>query len=332
MVTPERLMQFTFGFAPPLIIEAAIRHRVFDVLDAGAKTVDKVCAETRTSERGMRALLNALVGLELLAKDHEGCYALTPESATFLVSEKPSFHGAFFLLTSEPMLSAWRNLYEIVRTGRPAQHINLEQDGVPFFSKFVEDIFPIHYPAAQRLAEVLGVSKVTTPISVLDLAAGSGVWSVALAQQSPHVRATAVDWPGVIPTTRKVTARLGVAARFQFVAGDLLEASFGSGHAIATAGHILHSEGEARSRLLLKKAFDALAPGGTIAIAEILVDANRTSPLPALIFALNMLVNSDQGDTFSLGEISAWLNDAGFADVRTVEAPGLAPLIILATK
>jgi len=131
MVTPERLMQFTFGFAPPLIIEAAIRHRVFDVLDAGAKTVDKVCAETRTSERGMRALLNALVGLELLAKDHEGCYALTPESATFLVSEKPSFHGAFFLLTSEPMLSAWRNLYEIVRTGRPAQHINLEQDGVP---------------------------------------------------------------------------------------------------------------------------------------------------------------------------------------------------------
>ncbi len=83
MVTPERLMQFTFGFAPPLIIEAAIRHRVFDVLDAGAKTADTVCAETRTSERGMGALLNALVGLELLAKDHEGRYALTAESATF---------------------------------------------------------------------------------------------------------------------------------------------------------------------------------------------------------------------------------------------------------
>jgi SAM-dependent methyltransferase len=332
MVTPERLMQFTFGFAPPLIIEAAIRHRVFDVLEAGAKTLDDVCAETRTSERGMRALLNALVGLELLAKDREDRYALTAESATFLVSGKESFHGAFFLLTSEPMLPAWRQLYEIVRTGRPAQQINLEGDGVPFFSRFVEDIFSIHYPAARRVAEVLGVSNVTAPTSVLDLAAGSGVWSIALAQQSPHVRVTAVDWPGVIPITRKVTARLGVAERFRFVAGDVLEASFGSGHSIATAGHILHSEGEARSRRLLKKAFDALAPGGTLAIAEILVDANRTSPLPALIFALNMLVNSDQGDTFSLGEISAWLHDAGFTNVRTVEAPGLAPLIILATK
>jgi ubiquinone/menaquinone biosynthesis C-methylase UbiE len=332
MTTPERLMGFTFGFAPPLIIEAAIRHRVFDLLDAGAKTVHDICTQTSTSTRGMRVLLNALVGLELLTKDQAGRYALTAESATFLVSTRPSFHGAFFLLTSEPMLPAWRTLYEVVRTGRPAQQINREQDGVPFFLKFVEDIFPIHYPAARHVAEVLGISAVTAPVSVLDLAAGSGVWSVALAQQSPHVRVTAVDWPGVIPTTRKVTTRVGVADRFEFVGGDLLQVSFGGGHAIATAGHILHSEGEARSRLLLKKTLDALAPGGTIVIAEILVDANRASPLPALIFALNMLVNSDQGDTFSLDEISRWLDDVGFKNIRTVEAPGLAPLIILATK
>ena len=331
-ITSERIMQFTFGFAPPLIIEAAIRHRVFDVLDQGAKIIEELCAETQTSPRGLRALLNALVGLELLAKDDEARYALTPESAAFLVRGKPAFHGAFFLLTSGPMLSEWAKLNDIVRSGRPEKHINREQDGVAFFRQFVEDIFPIHYAAAQRLGEALEVSKAAAPLSVLDLAAGSGVWSVALALRSPHVRVTAVDWPGVIPITQKVAARFGVTDRFRFVAGDLLEANFGSGHAIVTAGHILHSEGEARSRLLLEKAFDALAPGGTMAIAEILVDANRTAPLPALIFAVNMLVNSDQGDTFSFEEISAWLRDAGFAHVRTMEAPGLAPLLILATK
>lgn len=330
--TPERLMQFTFGFAPPLIIEAAIRHRVFDLLDEGAKTIDQLCAETRTSARGLRALLNALVGLELLAKDEAGRYALTPESATFLVSGKPTFHGAFFLLTSEPMLSEWRKLHDIVRSGRPAQPINRERDGVPFFLRFVEEIFPIHYPAARRLGEALAVSKATAPVSVLDLAAGSGVWSIALAQQSPQVRVTAVEWPGVIPVTQRVATRIGVADRFRFVGGDLLETDFGGGHAIAIAGHILHSEGEARSRLLLRKAFDALAPGGTIAIAEILVDANRTAPLPALIFAVNMLVNSERGDTFSFDEISEWLRDAGFEQVRTIDAPGLAPLLILATR
>src|SRR5262249_43768732 len=87
-----------------------------------------------------------------------------------------------------------------------------------------------------RLSEALEVSKAAAPLSVLDLAAGSGVWSVALALRSPHVRVTAVDWPGVIPITHKGTARFGVADRFGFVAGDLLEANFGSGHAIATAG------------------------------------------------------------------------------------------------
>src|SRR5437867_12181673 len=129
------------------------------------------------------------------------------------------------------------------------------------------------------------------------------------------------------PITRKIAARLDIADRFRCVEGDLLEANFGSRHTMATAGHILHSEGEQR-RSRLKKAFDALAPGGTIAIAEILVNTNRTGTLPALIFAVNMLVNSDQGDTFSLDEISAWLSGAGFENVRTVDAP----LLIVATK
>src|SRR6516165_6101212 len=116
-ITPERIMRFTFGFAPPLIIEAAIRHRVFDLLDEGATTVEKLCAQTRTSLRGLRTLLNALVGLELLAKDDEARYALTPESAAFLVRGKPAFHGAFFLLTSGRMLSEWAKLHDIVRSG-----------------------------------------------------------------------------------------------------------------------------------------------------------------------------------------------------------------------
>jgi ubiquinone/menaquinone biosynthesis C-methylase UbiE len=178
----------------------------------------------------------------------------------------------------------------------------------------------------------MGPLKLAAPISVLDLGAGSGVWSVAIAQQLPQIRVTAVDWSEVIPVTKKVAARHGVADRYTFIAGDLHSANFGQGHSIATLGHILHSEGEARSRRLLKKSFDALAPGGTIAIAEILVDAKRRTAVPALIFAVNMLVNSDDGDTFSFDEIRNWLQDVGFERVRTIEAPGLAPLLILATR
>lgn len=87
-VTPERLMQFGFAYAPPLIIGAAVNSKVFDTLESDAKTIEQVSRETGASERGLRAIMNALVGLELLNKDRRGKYSLTPESEAFLLSNK----------------------------------------------------------------------------------------------------------------------------------------------------------------------------------------------------------------------------------------------------
>ena len=324
-------MQLVWGYAPPLILEAAIRHGVFDVLDNGAKTVEGVEDATGASARGLTALMNALLGLELLTKDAQGRYALTPESAAFLVSTKPSFQGGMIIHCSEQLIPKWLRLNEIVATGRPAEAVNQERQGGDFFHKFVEDIFPMSYGSAQKLAAALDLNGARQPIGVLDLAAGSGVWGIALAQKSQYVHVTAVDWPEVIPVTRKTVARLGLMKRFQFVAGDLLAADFGRNHGVATLGHILHSEGEERSRALLRRTFEALDSGGTVAVAEFLVNDERTEPLAGLLFAVNMLVNTDNGDTYSFREISSWLGEAGFVNARSLEAPGPSPLI-LATK
>ena len=184
------------------------------------------------------------------------------------------------------------------------------------------------YHVAQELAAHLDLQASLAPVSVLDLAAGSGVWGIALAQSSAHVTVTAVDWPAVLPVTRATVARFGLTDRFAFHQGDLQEADFGSGHNVATLGQILHSEGVDRSKALLQKTFRALAPGGTIAIAEFLVNADRTGPVPSLIFAVNMLVNTDCGNTFSFEEINGWLAEAGFVDARTLATHGPSPLIL----
>jgi ubiquinone/menaquinone biosynthesis C-methylase UbiE len=324
-------MQFAWGYVPPLVLEAAIRHRVFDLLDAGPKTISQVHKETGASERGLTAVMNALVGMNFLAKDKQGIFSLTPESSAFLVSTKPGFQGGFIRHCSEQLIPKWLHLNRIVATGQPAASVNLEGPGAEFFQQFVNDIFPMSYPAAQTLSRHLNVNGSGAPVRVLDLAAGSGVWSIALAQGSEQVRVTAVDWPEVIPITRKTVGKFGLAERYSFIAGDLLQVDFGSGHTVATLGHILHSEGRERSGELLKKTFQALAPGGTIAVAEFLVNADRTGPLNGLFFAVNMLVNTDCGDTYSFEEISSWLKDAGFANPRTLDSPGPSPLI-LATK
>jgi ubiquinone/menaquinone biosynthesis C-methylase UbiE len=330
-VTPERIYQFAFGYAPPLVLEAAIRHHVFDVLDSGPKTLSEVSKATGASERGLASIMNVLVGLDFLAKDASGKYCLTPESAAFLVSTKPSFQGGLIRHTSQQLIPRWLGLNQVVATGLPAKSVNQQGPGSDFFAEFVNDIFPMSYHVAIALAQHLNLAAAQEPVSVLDLAAGSGVWGIAQAQSSGQVRVTAVDWPGVIPVTRNTVAKFGLADRFTFVEGDLQSADFGAGHNLATLGHILHSEGAERSKELLAKTFKALAPAGTIAIAEFLVNADRTGPVGSLIFGVNMLVNTDCGDTFSLEEISSWLTDAGFVNARTIDTHGPSPLI-LATK
>lgn len=330
-VTPERIMQLAWGYVPPLLLEAAIHHRIFDVLDDGPKTLAEVQKETGASARGLSAVMNALTGLDFLAKDAQDRFSLTPESATFLVSTKPSFQGGFLRHGSKQLIPKWLHLNDIVATGKPAAAVNQEETGGDFFQQFVTDIFPMSYPAALALSRHVLAARGAQATRVLDLAAGSGVWGIALAQGAENVTVTAVDWPEVIPTTRKTAARFGLADRFSFASGDLLEADFGTGHHLATLGHILHSEGRQRSQALLEKTFQALASGGTIAVAEFLVNPERTGPVNGLFFAVNMLVNTDTGDTYSFDEIGGWLTAAGFQDARTLEAPGPSPLI-LATK
>jgi 2-polyprenyl-3-methyl-5-hydroxy-6-metoxy-1,4-benzoquinol methylase len=326
--SPERLTQFAFGFAPPLLLQTAVELRVFDLIDASPMSLEELSSRTGASVRGLRALLNALVGFQFLSKKDDGRYALTPESETFLVRNKPAYRGDFFTFVPRH-IQHWLNLKEVVKSGEPVVTANSEQEGAEFFREFVKSLFNINFaPATALAAELKGKREIA---SVLDLAAGSGVWGIVLAEQFPQSRVTAVDFPVVLEVTKQTAEKHAVADRFHFSAGDLLAADFGVQHDVAVLGHILHTEGEKRSRQLLQKVFTSLAPGGTIAIAEWLVNETRTAPAHCLMFAVNMLVHSSEGDTFSFEEIGSWLSEVGFRDARLLDAPGVSPLI-LATK
>jgi ubiquinone/menaquinone biosynthesis C-methylase UbiE len=325
-VTPQRIMELVWDFSKPLMVEAAIRNRVFDVLSEGPQTLEQLAAATKASERGLRALVGALVGIGLVARKGAR-YHLPPDVAAFLVTTKPTFMGGLFLHSSSKLIPNWLHLSEIVRTGKPATRANDSVEGSEFFAQFVEDIFNMSYAPAKTAAALL-VKKAKKPVSVLDIAAGSGVWGIAMAQESPQVSVTAVDWPGVIPVTKRVAAKHGLADRFSYVEGDILKADLGKDHHVATLGHILHSEGAERSKKLLERVFAVLASGGTIVIAEFTPDEDHRGPATPLIFGVNMLVNTDQGDVFTFNEIKTWLKEAGYRKVRQLKAAGPSPLIL----
>ena len=132
-LTPDRIMQFAWGYAPTLAIEAAVRHGFFNLLDKGPLTAAQIAARTRTSQRGVKAIVDVLVSFDLLRRKGDR-FALAPESAAFLVSTKPSYYGTFFGHISDQLLPSWLQLSEIVRTGRPATKVNAKTEGAKFFA------------------------------------------------------------------------------------------------------------------------------------------------------------------------------------------------------
>ncbi|MER3445364.1 MAG: hypothetical protein C4291_00360 [Candidatus Dadabacteria bacterium] len=168
--------------------------------------------------------------------------------------------------------------------------------------------------------------------SILDVAAGSGAWSIAFAEAIPEARVTVVDFPEVTRITRQFTERFGMAERYDYIEGNMREVDFGHNrYDLVTLGQIIHSEGRIWGERLIRKSYRALKGGGLLLIAEMVPNDSRTGPLIPLLFGINMLLHTENGDVFTMREYRDWLKKAGFKKVTTIEAPTPSPLI-LATK
>ncbi len=322
----QRLLQLQFSFAQSRILTTALQLRVFSHIAAGNGTCAAIARAAGASERGTRMVLDALVALDLLDKKDDA-YTLPSFSANHLVRESPDYMG--YIMESEALWTAWNHLTESVRTGKPYVAIDQEREAEEFFPVLVRGLHVTNREPARRLAEALGAGRSRRGLRVLDVACGSGVWGIAVAQADPETRLTAQDFPAMLELTRQFLDRHGVTARCDFLPGDVKSVDFGEArYDLVLLGNIVHSEGERSARDLFKRLHRALRPGGRIAILDMIPNSNRTGPLFPLLFALNMLVNTDDGGTYTLAEYTQWLNAAGFHQIETVDIGSHSPAII----
>ena len=237
------------------------------------------------------------------------------------------------MITADMLAGSWQALAETVRTGRPGQSVDAEEAGREFFPKLVAALFPMSFGGSQMARQALPARTLVRVKRVLDVAAGSAAWSLAWAVADPEVHVTALDFEVVFPVTRQYTDRFGVTDRYEFLAGNLRKTNFGKErYDLVILGHICHSEGRRYSEKLIEKSARALTPGGMLLIAEMVPDDKRTGPLMPLLFGLNMLVNTKDGDVFTLAEYRKWMKAAGLSSVRKLDFGDGGPDIIVGEK
>ena len=242
-VTPDVLMQMQFAMAATRVLAVSTQLAIFTHVAEGKKSVAAIARAAGASERGTTMLLDSLCAFQLLAKKGAS-YELTPVSAEFLVRGKPSYMG--FMIESDRMWDSWAHLGDSVRSGKPVVRVEDQKGAEDFFPALVRSLHVINREPARNAAKVLGGKR------VLDVAAGSGVWGIAVAEAHPDARVTAQDFPGVLPVTKELVKKHGLEARFDYLPGDLKTVDYGTARFdLAILGNIVHSEGERSSRALL---------------------------------------------------------------------------------
>lgn len=312
-----------------MALAAAFDLDLFTHIAEGKHGPVEIASAIGADAHAVERLCDAMTALKYLRKKGE-TYLLDPMADTYLVRGRELYMEGQGMIIRGALLG-WAQLPEVVKSGKPVVPRDLNA-AAEFFRILVKAIFPTSYVPAKAAAAAIPKAARARIRNILDVAAGSAAWSLAFAQALPKARVTALDLPPVLEITRQYTERYRVADRYDYLAGNLRELDFGEKrYDLVILGHVVHGEGREWGRRLIEKSAAALREKGMMLIAEYVPNDRRTGPATALLFGLNMIVNSPEGDVFTMREYREWLGAAGMKSVRTIKAPGPSPLI-LATK
>jgi SAM-dependent methyltransferase len=320
--TPGAIRELAMNFQSSRILLTAIELRVFGLLGDGGLTSAEVAGRAASHPRATDRLLNALCALRLLVK-REGRFWNTPESRRYLDDGSPDFAAGLGHTAS--MWHSWSGLTDAVREGKPAMRAPINDRGDAWLKPFIA---AMHYRAAQQAPGVAALIGLDGVRRVLDVGGGSGAFAMAFAARSPGVVAVVFDLPNVVPLTRDYIAAAGLTGRVTTAVGDYLADPLPQGFDLVFLSAVIHSNSPEQNAALLASCAAALNPGGRVAVVDWVMDDDRVTPPGGAFFALNMLVATDHGDTFTEREIRGWMNEAGLAPGAKIDTGSGTSIII----
>jgi len=325
--TADNLLELTRGFQATAVFAAAADLDLFNSLAAGPLTAPALARKLAGDARGLAILLDALTALGLLSKEGDR-YSLCPGTEAYLTSG-----GARSILAMAQhqanCLRRWVQLARVIKSGQPAERVPSVRGEQGDQEAFIGAMDNISAPVADEV--IRGVQPLAFE-HLLDVGGASGTWTLAFLRACPSARATLFDLPEVIPLARKRLAAAGMAGRVTLVAGDFMTDPLPAGADLAWVSAIIHQNSRRQNRQLFTRVFQALAPTGRIVIRDLLMDATRTRPVAGALFAVNMLVATEGGGTFTFDELREDLEASGFVGAAVLRHDEGMNALVAATK
>lgn len=294
-------------------LQTAVVLDVFTLLADGPATAEDVAVRQGLDKRATELLLNALVEIGYVQKRNDR-FSNAPHAQAYLVRGGKNYVG-WSVLAEAQAWGLWGKLEDAVRTGKRPEgprlfHEDNEQTRTLLRSLNVraEALFTKH------IVEKVKLDGVST---LLDLGGGAGAYTVAFCRRWPKMNATLFDLPPAIAVATETVGKTDVHKRVKLVAGDYRTDDLQGPYDAIFVSNVLHGENAANAKALLKKVFDALAPGGRLILRDTFMSADRARH--GAVLSLNLLLTTDEGRCWSAPEAEAMLKETGFRDVRMTE-------------
>jgi ubiquinone/menaquinone biosynthesis C-methylase UbiE len=312
-------------------LRAAIELDLFSGIGPGGATAENLAKRSNASTRGIRILCDYLTVIGFLSKEG-AAYALTPTSSAFLDWRSPACMASMVQFMNSPkLISGFANMTETVRRGGTLlAHDGVNEAELDEWVIFAKSMMPLMKPASEFIAEE--AIRGGKPRRVLDIAAGHGLFGIAVAQRAPQAEIVAQDWPPVLKVAEANAQSAGVGNRYNVLPGDAFQVAFQGGFDLVLLTNFLHHFDEQACVGLLRKIYACLTPGGRLLTLEFVPNEDRvTPPIPAT-FSMMMLGLTPAGDAYTKSDLERMLAAAGFTQNELKQVPQSPQQLIISTK
>jgi|GEM_PF-458908 len=321
----RKMDEMTLGYRKSMLLLTANHMGLFRLLAQSPANSSEICSALKTSPRGTRLMLDALVGLDIISLN-DGIYELAGLGLEFLHPDSEYYMGDIYEHNYN-LLTRWMKLEDSIKTGEPLLSDDDQSRTGDSLTAFIMGMQNLCSVQGDGIAEALNIKDVK---SILDLGGGPGTLLHAVLKRQPNAKGVVLDRADVVELARQESAKNNLP-EIGYISGDIFSANWGGPWDMILLSNIIHSYSEEKNREIIKLCEKNLTHGGQLVIIDFFLDETGTEPSYASLFSLNMLLNTDMGRSYRLSNTEDWVRSSGLNPINYVKV-GLNSGILTATK